>query len=106
MSKGMGGADFTLALTVGAILLAGWLDIRFGKSRPDEPMRRIVHAVVAVIVLQLSIGALYLVDGTGAPRSAFLLAVLTLFLPALVYALLTGSWVMRTLAEIARLARR
>ena len=32
-------------------------------------------------------------------------AVLSLFLPALVYALLTGLWLFRMLAEIMRLAR-
>jgi len=105
MWEGMGGDDFTLALMVAAALLAGWVDFRFGDSRPEAPMRRIAHAVAGVIALQLSVGGLYLVHGAGVPQAGFVAAVLILFLPALVYALLAGSWVMRTLAEILSLAR-
>jgi len=101
----MGGIDFTLALTIGAVLLAGWLDFRFGKSRPDSPTWRVAHAIAGVVVLQLSIAVLYWVDGEGTHRAGFMLAVVVIFLPALTYALLAGSWVMRTLAEIARLQR-
>jgi hypothetical protein len=35
-----------------------------------------------------------------------MVAVFGLFLPALVFAFLTGLWLMRTLADIAGLARR
>jgi biotin transporter BioY len=101
----MGGTNFSLGLTLGAFLLASWVDAKVGDSRPESTIRRIGHAVVAVLVLQASVGALYLVHAAGAPPAGIMAAVFALFLPALVYALLTGLWVMRLLAEIARFAR-
>jgi hypothetical protein len=102
----MGGIDFTLALVTGAVLLAGWVDARVGDSRPESPMRRMGHVLVGLAVMEGSVGALYLVQAAGPPQAVFMVAVLGLFLPALVYVLLAGLWLLRTLAEIARLARR
>ena len=101
----MGRIDFTLALVAGGFLLASWVDAKVGDSRPESPIRRMVHVLVGLAVLEASVGALYLVEGAGAPEALFMVAVLGLFLPALVYVLLAGLWLLRTLAEIARLAR-
>jgi biotin transporter BioY len=95
----------TLGLVVGAFLLAGWVDARVGDSRPESPVRRIGHVLVGLVVLEASVGVLYLVQAAGAPEAAFMVAVLGVFLPALVYSLLTALWLLRTLAEIARVAR-
>jgi lipopolysaccharide export LptBFGC system permease protein LptF len=46
------------------------------------------------------------VHASGAPKVSVLIAVMVFFLPALVYTFLTGLWMMRTLAEVSRLARR
>ncbi len=102
----MGGIDFTLALVGGAALMASWVDVKVGDSRPESPMRRMGHVLVGLAVMEASVGALYLVDAAGAPEALFMVAVLGLFLPALIYVLLAGLWLLRTLAEIARLARR
>ena|SRR2546423_6399589 len=101
----MGGIDFTLALVGGAFLLASWVDTQVGDKRPSSPTKSFVHCFIGVAVLQASVGALYLVQGAGAPKAGMMAAVLSLFLPALVYALLTGLWLFRMLAEIMRLAR-
>ena len=58
------------------------------------------------MLLQASVGVLYLIAAAEAPEAALLVAVLSVFLPALVYALLTGLWLIRLLGEIRRLAGR
>jgi hypothetical protein len=99
----MEGIDFTLALGLGGFLLASWVDSKVGESRPGTPARLTVHVVAGFVILQASVGVLYLVE---AGSVGFLAVVLGLFLPALVYMLLTGLWLIRMLAEIRRLARR
>jgi hypothetical protein len=96
----------TLGLVVGAFLLAVWVDARVGESRPESPGRRVAHVLVAFVLLQASVGVLYLVDSFSIPQMAFMGVVLSVFLPALTYSLLSGMWLVRTLVEIARLARR
>jgi hypothetical protein len=102
----MGGIDFTFALAVAGFLLASWVDARVGDSRPESPAKRIGLSLVGMLVLQASVGGLYLVQGAGASHAVLMVAVFGLFLPALVFAFLTGLWVMRTIADIAGLARR
>jgi hypothetical protein len=102
----MGGIDFTFALAAAGFLLASWVDARVGDSRPESPAKRIGLCLAGVLVLQASVGALYLVEGAGASEAGLLLGVFGIFLPALVFAFLTGLWLMRTLADIAGLARR
>jgi hypothetical protein len=96
----------TLGLVVGAFLLAVWVDDRIGERRPESPGRRVAHVLVGFVLLEASVGVLYLVDALGVPQVAFMGAVLSIFLPALTYCLLTAMWLVRTLVEIARFARR
>ena len=102
----MGGIDFTFALAVGAFLLASWVDARVGDSRPESPMKRIGLCFAGVLILQASAGGLYVVKAAGAPPAGLLAATIVLFLPALTFAMVTGLWLLRMLAEIAGLARR
>ncbi len=102
----MGGIDFTFALAVGAFLLASWVDARVGDSRPEAPAKRIGLSLLAVLALQASVGGLYLVQAAGASQAGIMAAVLGLFLPALIFALLTGLWLLRMLADIVGVARR
>ena len=53
-----------------------------------------------------TVGALYLVKGVGAGQAGVMAAILGIFLPALVYTLLGGLWVLRSLVEITGTARR
>lgn len=92
--------DFTLALTVGAALLALWLDARLASIRPQDPMQILLHAGLSVFALFGSVGVLYLVHGI--PQRLFLVVVMTVFLPALVYALVAGAWLLRAIAGLAR----
>jgi hypothetical protein len=101
-----GGTGLTLGLVVGGFLLAVWVDARIGESRPESPGRRVGHVVVGFLALEASVGVLYLVDSLDIPQVAFMGVVLAVFLPALTYSLLTAMWLVRTLVEIARLARR
>lgn len=96
--------SFTFGLTLGAALLAAWLDNRLGDARPESPTRRMIHACLSVVALFGSVGVLYLVHGI--PQAAFMAVLLAVFLPALVYALLAGCWLLRTLVEIGKLAGR
>jgi hypothetical protein len=102
----MGGIDFTFALAVGAFLLASWVDARVGDSRPEAPAKRIGLCLLGVLALQASVGGLYLVQAAGASQAGIMAAVLGLFLPALIFALLTGLWLLRMLADIVGVARR
>jgi hypothetical protein len=100
----MGGTDFTLALLLAAGMLAAWVDVRLGDARPAEPMQRVVHAGLSVFALFAASGLLYLVHGV--PQGIFMVAVLTVFLPALIYAVLAGIWMMRALADLTGVAGR
>jgi hypothetical protein len=102
----MGDFVFTTGLTIGCLALAVWLDLRLGESRPASYMRRIGHGVVAFLVLEGSTGVLYYAKAHGLGAPGIVAGVFVLFLPALVYSFLTGLWLMRTLADVARLARR
>ncbi len=95
---------FTLTLTVGAALLAAWLDVRLANLRPKTPTQSLTHALISVLALVGSAGLLGLIYGI--PQIAFLIVVLAVFLPALVYALLAGWWMMRALAELTGFAGR
>ncbi len=94
-----------MTLALGAFLLAAWVDTRFEGRRPATPRRRAVHIAVSCILLQLaSIGTGLLVpEQAGAARQ--LTAVFVVLLPLLVYAFLSGLWLIRSIAE-AGLARR
>jgi hypothetical protein len=96
--------SFTLGLALGAALLAAWFDNRLGDARPQTLVRRLVHVCLSIVALTASVGLLDLVNGV--PQTAVLAAVLAVFLPALVYAMLTGFWILRTLAEIRDLVGR
>jgi len=96
--------DFTLALTFGAAVLAMWLDARLASVRPRTPTWSLVHAVLSLLGLVAAVGLLYLVHGV--PEKLFMVAVLTVFLPALIYALLAMLWMLRLLTDITGFARR
>jgi len=100
----MRGIDLTLVMPVAGALLAVWLDVRLGDARPESPMQRVVHAGLSVFALFGAVGLLYLVHGI--PQGAFLIAVLTVFFPALVYALLACLWMLRALSDLTGLAGR
>ena len=82
------------------------VDARIGDSRPESPIRRSVHVLLALVALKLAVVLVAVVHASGVPKVTVLIAVMVFFLPALVYTFLTGLWMMRMLAEVSRLARR
>jgi lipopolysaccharide export LptBFGC system permease protein LptF len=94
---------FTLTLTLGAGLLAIWFDARFTGLRPKTPGQGLAHAAVSVLAMFGAVGLLSLVYGI--PQQAFLAVVLGAFLPTLVYALVAGIWMLRTLADLTLAGR-
>jgi len=89
---------FTLTLTLGAALVAVWLDARFPALRPKGLAQGFVHAALGVFTMFGAVGLLQLVYGI--PDGAFMALVLGVFGPALVYALLAGLWMLRALASL------
>lgn len=101
----MGGSLLTGALAVGAAVLALWVDVRVTGLRPRSLGRRLAHACVAFLALNV---ATVVLDRLAQPDAATLqreLAVLLVFLPALVYAFLACAWLLRGLAEVVSVAR-
>src|SRR5437016_2494289 len=95
-----------IVIALGAALLALWADVRFESRRPASPARRVGHALVAFVVLQVAIVASARLAAPGAVIGGRFVALYALLLPGLVYAFLSGLWIVRTLAAAARLARR
>jgi hypothetical protein len=96
--------NFTLTLTLGAVLLAVWLDARFAYRRPQSPSTAMAHGAIGAFAVLGAAGLLVLVYGI--PQVAFMAILLSVFLPALVYALLAGVWMLRALAELTGFAGR
>ena len=94
---------YTLTLTLGAALLAFWLDARFPGLRPKTAAQGLIHAAVGVFTMFGAVGLLQLVYGI--PDGAFMGLVLGVFLPSLVYALLAGLWMLRALANLTLAGR-
>lgn len=97
--------SFAALLAIGAVLLAAWVDYRFGKLRPASLGRAAIHAAIAVAVLQATTAGAHYIVGEEGGVARRLTLVLVLFLPGLVYAFLTGLWLMRVLGEVASTAR-
>jgi hypothetical protein len=102
----MAGSAFQLVLPIGAAVLAVWIDVRFDARRPRSPIRRAIYAFGACGLLQLATVVFSHLGGPGAPLAQRLGALFLCLLPGLVFAFLTGFWLMRTLGDVARLARR
>ena len=94
----------TIGLVLGAAMLAAWVDARLGEARPHTPTQVLIHGGLSAVGLFSSVGLLSLVYGI--PEGPFMVAVLTVFLPALVYALLAGLWMLRALSGLTGLAGR
>lgn len=90
--------SFTVMLTLGAGLLAIWLDTRFPGLRPTTAAHGLIHAAVGVFTMLGAAGLLALIYGI--PQWAWLTVLLAVFLPSLVYALLAGLWMLRALANL------
>jgi hypothetical protein len=93
----------TLALALGAGLLAFWFDARFPGLRPKTAAQGLIHAAGGTFAMFGAAGLLMLVYGI--PDLAFMAVVLGVFLPTLVYAMLAGFWMLRALADLTLAGR-
>jgi hypothetical protein len=101
----MRAVDFALVLLAGAACLAVWLDLRLDGRRPDSPTVRMIHSVAAFAVLRVTAAVSHGLAGSSAPAGRLMAVIFLVVLPGLVYACLAGLWLLRTLAEVARLLR-
>jgi hypothetical protein len=95
---GMSNEVFALALLGGAALLAVWLDARGAVPAPDDLGRLVLHAVVALALLQLIPSGDYV-------RWFALVALFGAALPALVYASLVVLWTLKLVRGATRAFR-
>jgi hypothetical protein len=98
--------SFILVLTLAAVVMAVWADLRFEHRRPESLGRRIAHTVAAFIVLELVTAGVASVMRVGAPVGEQTLVLFLAYLPSMIYAFLAGAWLVRTLVEIAGIVRR
>ena len=98
--------SFAVPLVVGAVLVAAWLDVRFDGRRPASLMRRACHLAAGVALLQVASAGLPHLLGADPSDLRQLMVVFIVLLPSMVYGFLAGLWLMRTLADVAGMARR
>jgi hypothetical protein len=90
--------ELLLFFAMGAGTIALWLDLRFPGLVPEGGKRRLVHAIVSLAAAQLIVPtAMKLLFAVDDSTPFVLLGLFALFLPALVYAFLSGIWLMRLL---------
>src|SRR5205085_5604185 len=89
--KEMSAPAFGIALALAAALLALWIDVRFDSRRPGSALRRLIHAVLACVALQIVTMASTHVTPTTM-LGVRLAALYGLLLPSLVYGFLSGLW--------------
>jgi hypothetical protein len=96
--------QFLAVLTLGAGLLALWINSRFPKLAPERIWTAVVHVLAALLAGQVLVPTLsHAVPDVG-PAAQALLITFAIGLPALVYALLASIWVIR-IAQGAMLGR-
>jgi D-arabinose 1-dehydrogenase-like Zn-dependent alcohol dehydrogenase len=100
VSLEMPASVFPSSLACGAVLIAVWIDLRFAQRRPDSPVRRLGHGLVAFLVVQLALAAGFHVVGSDPSAGQRVLVFLALILPAWTYAFLAALWTLRTLAQL------
>ena len=90
----------SLELTVGAVVLAIWVDVRLAGARPTSLGRRLTHTAIAFALLQIASSLLAYVVNDTTPASTSAAMLFLVLLPTLVYAFVVGLWLLRTLNEI------
>ena len=91
----MSSGSLVVCLTLGAAALALWIGVRFPGRGPQRVASIGLHLALSLVAVQAAPVAMRLLveDSESAPVAA--VALLGLFLPALVYAFLAALWLMR-----------
>ena len=96
--------QFLMVLTLGAGVIALWINFRFPKIAPEGIWTAAVHVGAAILVGQVLLPGLNGAIPDLNPVMRALMITFVLGLPALVYALLASIWVIR-IAQGALLRR-
>jgi hypothetical protein len=88
------GQEFSVALMLGAAVLALWILWRYARLGPRSLFWALVNVVAACVVLRLLPFLFPERDTVGIPAIVYV-EVFALALPALVYAFVSGGWVAR-----------
>jgi heme O synthase-like polyprenyltransferase len=84
-----------LLFAVGAGAIAVWIDARFPRLAPEEMRRALIHVGISIVVAQLLVPiGMRLLLGVET-HVATLFAIFGVAFPAIVYALLSGVWVIK-----------
>jgi hypothetical protein len=93
--------DLILLIVLGAAAIAVWVDVRYPRLVPERAERRFAHAGAAFLGAQLLVPVtIQALLGVADSMPVQLVALFALFLPALVYAFLTGIWLLRLLRNV------
>ncbi len=84
-----------MSLAAGAALLALWTIVRFDRLGPRTVIWAIVNVIAACVLLQVLLPtALDTIGASGIPAATWV-SVFGVALPLLVYAFLSGGWILR-----------
>lgn len=96
--------QFLTVLTLGAGVIALWINFRFPKLAPEGIWTAVIHVGVAILVGQVLLPGLNASVPDLPPAAQALVITFLLGLPTLVYVLLASIWVIR-IAQGALLRR-
>jgi hypothetical protein len=96
--------QFLMVLTLGAGVIALWINFRFPKLAPEGIWTAVIHVGAAILAGQVLLPGLNLAVPDLTPVARALVITFMLGLPILVYALLASIWVIR-IAQGALLRR-
>jgi hypothetical protein len=95
---GMNALALLLLFSVGAAVLALWVEVRLGERSPDSPSKVMLHAATAWVVVGCAAAiAVMLIDPESRTRT--MLALLALVLPSWTYAYLSMMWALKLVAR-------
>ena len=84
---------FVLLLFLAAAALALWLDVRLGGKGPTTLSQILLHSIGAVLLLRAAREVVGAADGS----TPFMVVLIAILLPALVYVFLTSLWMLKML---------
>jgi hypothetical protein len=93
---------FAVTLAVGAALLALWTIVRFTGFGPKTVIWAVGHVIAACVLLHVLLPtAMDAIGASGLPVATYL-SVFGVALPLLIYAFLSGGWMMRAAMSVLR----
>ena len=93
---------FAVTLAVGAAVLALWTMVRFSGFGPKTVIWAIVNVIAACVLLQVLLPtAIDAIGASGLPVATYI-SVFGVALPLLMYAFLSGGWMLRVAVGLLR----